>query len=546
MKADTKKGGFGMPRWIYDFGEGDPSRIELLGGKGANLAAMTAIGLPVPAGFTITTEAWRAFRETASLPEGLCDEVEQYLSRLAGVMGRSFGDPNDPLLVSVRSGSPRSMPGMMDTVLNVGLTDATVKGLAAQTGDHAFAWDCYRRLIEMFSDTVKSIPRSMLDQVAKVPRHRGHLKRSEEKRRVRRLQAAIAEATGEPFPQDPGAQLRLAIEAVFRSWDSDRARHYRRKNAIPDDLGTAVTVQAMVFGNRGKGSGTGVVFTRNPLTGARSPFGDFLPHAQGEDVVAGICDPLPLLEMSQRHPHAWQELQRHMAVLESHFTDMCDIEFTLERGRLWLLQCRVGKRSAEAEWVIAADMVEEGLIDEATAVRDRLTPSRLDELLKPSIQAHVRKSHSALTVGVGASPGAAVGQVVLYPEYARGRDDQCILVRSETTPDDYHGMVASRGILTSTGGANSHAAVVARAEGKPAVCGANEIQINPEKFTFTVGETVVRQWDWITIDGNDGSVYVGRLDTEPSVLVAAVRGDDAARSSAIWRAYRRFVGPTSA
>ncbi|MCA1702059.1 MAG: pyruvate, phosphate dikinase [Actinobacteria bacterium] len=535
-----------MPRWIYDFDEGDSSNVELLGGKGANLAAMTAIGLPVPAGFTITTEAWRDFRDAGSVPEGLCDEVDRHLSRLASVMGRSFGDPNDPLLVSVRSGSPRSMPGMMNTILNVGLTDATVKGLAAQTGDHAFAWDCYRRLIEMFSDTVKSIPRSTLDEVARVPRHHGHLKRTEEERRVRRLQEAIAEATGEPFPQDPSEQLRLAIEAVFRSWDSDRARHYRRMNAIPDDLGTAVTIQAMVFGNRGEGSGTGVVFTRNPLTGARSPFGDFLPDAQGEDVVAGICDPLPLLEMAQRHPNAWQELQRHMSVLESHFRDMCDIEFTLERERLWLLQCRVGKRSAEAEWVIAADMVEEGLIDEATAVRDRLTPSRLDELLRPSIRADVKKSHSVLTAGIGASPGAAVGRVVLYPEYACGRDDELILVRHETAPEDYLGMVASRGILTSTGGANSHAAVVARAEGKPAVCGASEICINPDRFTFTVGETVIRQWDWITIDGNDGSVYVGRLDTEPSVLEAAVRGEEAARSSAIWRAYRRFVGSDSA
>ena len=531
-----------MPTWIYDFGESDPSKIELLGGKGANLAAMTALGLPVPAGFTITTDAWRYFRDRGSLPEDLPDEIDQHLTRLAGVMGRSFGHADDPLLISVRSGSPKSMPGMMDTILNVGLTDTTVKGLAAQTGDHPFAWDCYRRLIEMFSNTVKNISRSTLvEEVAKLPRRRGHLKCSQE-RRVRRLQEAIAEATGEPFPQDASEQLRLAIEAVFRSWDSDRARQYRRMNTIPDDLGTAVTIQAMVFGNRGEASGTGVVFTRNPLTGAKSPFGDFLPEAQGEDVVAGICDPLPLLEVSRRYPHAWQELRRHMSVLENHFRDMCDIEFTLEQDRLWLLQCRVGKRSAQAEWVIAADMVDEGLIDEATAVRDRLTPARLDELLRPSIREHVKKSHSILTAGVGASPGAAVGQVVFYPEYACGRDNEVILVRPETAPEDYQGMVASSGILTSTGGANSHAAVVARAEGKPAVCGASEVRISPDRFTFTVGETVVRQWDWITIDGNDGSVYVGRLDTEPSVLEAAVRGDEAARSSAIWRAYRRFVG----
>jgi pyruvate, orthophosphate dikinase len=489
-----------MPRWVYDFGEADPSKIELLGGKGANLAAMTALGLPVPPGFTITTDAWRSLKGAGTQPAGLSEEIERHLGRLEGVMGRSFGDAQDPLLVSVRSGSPRSMPGMMDTILNVGLTDETVEGLAAQTVDPSFAWDCYRRLVRMYSETV-----------------------------------------GRPFPQDPSEQLRLAIEAVFRSWGNDRARDYRRVNAISDDLGTAVTIQAMVFGNCGHGSGTGVAFTRNPLTGERSPFGDFLPDAQGEDVVAGVRDPLQLQEMNHMHPHAWGELQRYMSILESHFKDMCDIEFTLERERLWLLQCRVGKRSALAEWVIAADMVDEGLIDDATAVRDRLSPSRLDELLRPSIRADVKKSHAPVTVGVGASPGAAVGRVVLYPEYACGREDEVILVRSETTPEDYRGMVASRGILTSTGGANCHAAVVARAEGKPAVCGASDIRIGADRFTFAVGDSVVHQWDWITIDGSDGAVYLGRLETEPSVLEEAVRGNVRARRSAIWRAYRRFV-----
>jgi pyruvate,orthophosphate dikinase len=534
-----------MPRWIYDFSQGDSSNIALLGGKGANLAAMTAIGLPVPPGFTITTEAWRAFADTDSLPENLLTEVDRHLGRLASVMGRSFGDPHDPLLVSVRSGSPRSMPGMMDTVLNVGLTDTTVEGLAAQTGDHDFAWDCYRRLIEMFSGTVSNIPRSRLDEAAGNGGRRVHSKRSEAKEVARRHQEVFAEITGEPFPQDPREQLRLAIEAVFRSWDSERARHYRRMTSIPHDLGTAVTVQAMVFGNRGASSGTGVVFTRNPLTGARSPFGDFLPNSQGEDVVAGTCDPLPLIEVNQRHPRAWQELRRHMIALESHFRDMCDVEFTVEQDRLWLLQCRVGKRSAEAEWVIAADMVQEGLIDEATAVRDRLTPSRLDELLRPSIRTDVKESHPVLTAGIGASPGAAVGRVVLCPEHSHKRNEDLILVRSETAPEDYLGMVASCGILTATGGANSHAAVVARAEGKPAVCGASEISIRPDSSTFAVGDTVVRQWEWITIDGNDGSVYAGRLDTQPSLLEAAARGDQTARNSAIWRAYRRFVGPVT-
>lgn len=530
-----------MPRWVYDFGEADPSKIELLGGKGANLAAMTALGLPVPPGFTITTDAWRAFKHTDTTPAGLSEEIERHLGRLEGVMGRSFGDSQDPLLISVRSGSPRSMPGMMDTILNVGLTKETVEGLAAQTVDPSFAWDCYRRLVLMFSGTVMQVPRAILDEVAEMKSSLDGLEVRHAKRAVRRMLEAVSETAGRPFPQDPSEQLRLAIEAVFRSWGNDRARRYRRMNAIPDDLGTAVTIQAMVFGNRGQGSGTGVAFTRNPLNGSRSTFGDFLPDAQGEDVVAGIRDPLPLQEMNHMRPQAWGELQRYMAILESHFKDMCDIEFTLERGKLWLLQCRVGKRSALAEWVIAADMVDEGLIDEATAVRDRLTPSRLDELLRPSIRADIKKSHAPVTVGVGASPGAAVGRVVLYPEYACGREDEVILVRSETTPEDYHGMVASRGILTSTGGANCHAAVVARAEGKPAVCGASHIRIGSDRFTFTVGDAVVRQWDWITIDGSDGAVYLGRLETEPSVLEEAVRGDVRARRSAIWRAYRRFV-----
>jgi pyruvate,orthophosphate dikinase len=530
-----------MPRWVYDFGEADPSKIELLGGKGANLAAMTALGLPVPPGFTITTDAWRSFKRSGRQPAGLSEEIERHLGRLEGILGRSFGDTQDPLLVSVRSGSPRSMPGMMDTILNVGLTDETVEGLAAQTGDPSFAWDCYHRLIRMFSETVMQVQRAILDEVAEMNGFDGSELRHA-KRAVRRSLKVISETAGQPFPQDPSEQLRLAIEAVFRSWGNDRARHYRRMNAIPDDLGTAVTIQAMVFGNRGQGSGTGVAFTRNPLTGVRSPFGDFLADAQGEDIVAGIRDPLRLEEMTYRHPNAWHELQRHMSTLESHFKDMCDIEFTLEQEKLWLLQCRVGKRSALAEWVIAADMVDEGLIDEATAVRDRLTPSRLDELLRPSIRADVKKSHAPVTVGVGASPGAAVGRVVLYPEYACGREDEVILVRSETTPEDYRGMVASRGILTSTGGANCHAAVVARAEGKPAVCGASDIRIGSDRFTFAVGDAVVRQWDWITIDGSDGAVYLGRLETEPSVLEEAVRGDVRARRSAIWRAYRRFVG----
>ncbi|MDQ4025520.1 MAG: pyruvate, phosphate dikinase, partial [Actinomycetota bacterium] len=457
-----------MTKWIYDFTEGDASQKNLLGGKGANLAEMTNLGLPVPPGFTITTEACNAYREAGGqFPNGLLDQVSEQRKRLEEKMGRGLGDPNDPLLVSVRSGAPFSMPGMMDTVLNVGLNDESVEGLVRQTSDDRFAWDSYRRLVQMFGKTVMGVEGDLFEEALDELKHKKKvsndvdLTTADLKGLVKTFKRIVKKEAGDEFPQDPTDQLERAIEAVFRSWDNKRAQDYRRRNKISDSLGTAVNVQSMVFGNRGEGSGTGVAFTRDPASGENRPYGDYLENAQGEDVVAGIRNTLALEEMGRVQPDAWTELQGHMKTLERHFKDMCDIEFTVEQGKLWLLQTRVGKRTALAEWVIANDMVEEGLIDVRTAVRDRVTAGKLDELFKPSIKADARKAQEPIATGLNASPGAAVGRVVFTAaDAARWAEDgeKVILVRRETTPDDYHGMVASQGILTSAGGTNSHAA----------------------------------------------------------------------------------------
>jgi pyruvate,orthophosphate dikinase len=529
-----------MPKWVYAFDEGSGSQTALLGGKGANLAEMTCLGLPVPPGFTITTDACRFYRRSGVLPEGLTDEVAEHLTRLEDAMGRRLGAERDPLLVSVRSGAAQSMPGMMDTVLNVGLNDHNVAGLAAASGDSRFAWDCCRRLVEMCATAVLGLDPELFGE-----KRDGvvNLAAGELEELVARHKKAIANATGHPFPQDPQRQLHMAIEAVFRSWDTERARQYRRRNNIRHWLGTAVTVQSMVFGNRGDDSGTGVAFTRNPLTGNRPPFGDYLPNAQGEDVVAGVRNTMSLAALAELQPRAWHKLTRLMTTLESNFRDMCDIEFTVEEGELWILQCRVGKRSGVAEWIIASDMVDEGLIDEATAIAERLTPRKFDELLRPSIRSHVKARSEPLTTGHPASPGAAAGRVVFAADRAKSwseMGDTVILVTRDTTPNDYIGIVSSAGVLTATGGNNSHAAVVAREEGVPAVCGAGAIEIHPSLTRFQVGEMTVMQGDWITIDGGDGAVYAERLETQPSVLEAALRGDPEARASRLWRAYRRF------
>ncbi|HXF71448.1 MAG TPA: pyruvate, phosphate dikinase [Actinomycetota bacterium] len=540
-----------MTKYVYDFHEGNKDMKDLLGGKGANLAEMTNLGLPVPPGFTITTEACIAYLARGEFPEGLEEEVEEHLRRLEEAMGKRLGDPDDPLLVSVRSGAKFSMPGMMDTVLNLGLNDASVQGLAKQSeGDWRFAYDAYRRFIQMFGKIVMGVPGERFDEaLEEAKRRKGEgaqdtdLDADDLRELVERFRAIYREHVGEDFPQDPRVQLRLAIEAVFKSWNTKRARDYRRQNKIPDDLGTAVNVVAMVFGNRGMDSGTGVAFTRDPATGEKVPYGDYLPNAQGEDVVAGIRNTLPLAKLEELDPVSYRQLLEVMDTLERHYRDMCDIEFTIEKGKLWILQTRVGKRTAFAEWVMAYDMLEEGLIDEDTALL-RVDANRLEELFKRVIAREAAERARPIAHGLNASPGAASGKVVFSAdeaeEWAR-RGERVILVRTETTPDDYHGMIASQGILTSRGGTNSHAAVVARGEGIPAVCGAEAIRIDPAAHEFSVDGTRVREGEVITIDGFTGSVYLGELPLEESVLERARAGDAAAREEKIWRAFERIM-----
>ncbi|HVD15995.1 MAG TPA: pyruvate, phosphate dikinase [Actinomycetota bacterium] len=535
-------------KFVYDFEEGNKDMKYLLGGKGANLAEMTNMGLPVPHGFTVTCEACNAYRAAGrSFPDGMLDEVATHLRDLEEKMGRRLGEPTDPLLVSVRSGAPFSMPGMMDTVLNVGLNDESVEGLAKQTGSDRFAWDSYRRLLQMFGKTVMGVDGDEFENAldhAKEERGVSNdvdLDEGDLRRLVGEFKRIIADATGRDFPQDPQEQLKLGIEAVFGSWDNKRAVDYRRKNKIDDSLGTAVNVQSMVFGNKGDDSGTGVAFTRNPANGDPSPYGDYLPNAQGEDVVAGIRNTLELEQMAEVQPSAWEELQGHMRTLEQRYRDMCDIEFTVEQGKLWLLQTRVGKRTAFAEWVMAYDMLDEDLIDVDMAVL-RLDANRLEELFKKVIASE--EASEPIASGLNASPGAAVGKAVFTADDAQAwaeRGEPVILVRRETTPDDYHGMIRSEGILTSAGGTNSHAAVVARGEGIPAVCGADAIRVDRQGKRFKVGGTTVAEGDWITIDGFTGKVYEGQLDLADSPIERARAGDAEARKEKIWRAYERFM-----
>ena len=538
-----------MTKYVYDFSEGNKDMKDLLGGKGANLAEMTNMGIPVPPGFTITTEACLTFlREGGAAPEML-QEAGTHLVSLQEAMGTSLGDPEDPLLVSVRSGAKFSMPGMMDTVLNLGLNDASVDGLAAKTGgDTRFARDAYRRFIQMFGKIVMDVPGDAFEHAldgAKAAKFEGaqdtDLDAEDLSSLIERFKAIYREHTGEDFPQDPKDQLRLAIDAVFSSWNGKRARDYRRQNKISDDLGTAVNVQSMVFGNRGDDSGTGVAFTRDPSTGERVPYGDYLANAQGEDVVAGIRNTLPLAKLEEIDPTSYAGLRSVMDTLEGHYRDMCDIEFTIEQGRLWILQTRIGKRTAFGEWVMAYDMLDEGLIDEDTALQ-RVDANRLEELFKRRVEAD---GAAAIAKGLNASPGAATGAVVFSADEAErwAKEDgaKVILVRRETTPDDYHGMIAAQGILTSAGGTNSHAAVVARGEGIPAVCGADQIRLDPEARAFTANGAVVREGDTITIDGFTGNVYVGELPLADSVLEKARQGDDEARREPIWKAFVRLM-----
>jgi pyruvate, orthophosphate dikinase len=535
-------------KYVYDFQEGNKDMKYLLGGKGANLAEMTNMGLPVPLGFTATCEACNAYRAAGrQFPDGMLDEVGEHLTRLEEGMGRGLGDPDDPLLVSVRSGAPFSMPGMMDTVLNLGLNDRSVEGLTKQTGSERFAWDSYRRLLQMYGKTVMGVDGDRFEEALehakeqKGVRNDVELDEGDLRQLVEEFKGIISAETGREFPQDPKEQLKGGIEAVFGSWDNKRAVDYRRKNKIDDSLGTAVNIQAMVFGNKGDDSGTGVAFTRNPANGDSTPYGDYLVNAQGEDVVSGIRNTLKLEEMGDVQPRAWEELQGHMRTLEQHYRDMCDIEFTVEQGKLWLLQTRIGKRTAFAEWIMAHDMQAEGLIDVDTAIL-RLDANRLEELFKKVIAEG--GGAEAIATGLNASPGAAVGKAVFSADDAQEwaeRGEPVILVRRETTPDDYHGMIRSQGILTSAGGTNSHAAVVARGEGIPAVCGADAIRVDRQARRFSVGGTEVAEGDWVTIDGFTGKVWAGRLELADSPIERARSGDPEARKEKIWQAYERFM-----
>ncbi|BFU44500.1 pyruvate, phosphate dikinase [Krasilnikovia sp. MM14-A1004] len=538
-----------MPTYVYDFADGNKDLADLLGGKGANLAEMTRMGLPVPPGFTITTEACRAYLSTGALPAGLLDEVDAHLHRMERQLGRRLGDPADPLLLSVRSGGRFSMPGMMETILDVGLTDATVAGLAGQSGDERFAWDSYRRLIQMFGRTVCGVPGEQFEAELDAARRdagvatdaeldTGHLRRL-----VEAYQKVFHAHTGRDFPQSPHEQLALAVASVFESWNAERAVLYRRQEAIPQDLGTAVTVMAMVFGNRGPGSGTGVAFTRDPATGRPGVYGDYLENAQGEDVVAGIRNTVGLQELERIDPAAFRELRSIMHRLEEHYRDLCDIEFTIERGRLWMLQTRVGKRTPAAAFVIAAQLVEEGMISLDEALQ-RVTGRQLAQLMFPSFDPAA--APEPLTTGVPASPGAAVGAIVFDSAQAAAADRPVVLVRRETNPDDLPGMIAARGILTSRGGKTSHAAVVARGMGRTCVCGAEELSIDPERQELRVNGTVLHAGDLISIDGSTGRVYAGDVPVQPSSVVRYFEGELAPDSDPLLAAVHRLLSHADA
>jgi pyruvate,orthophosphate dikinase len=495
----------GMGRYVYDMSEGAELGRELLGGKGAGLAEMTAIGIPVPAGFTITTEACVAYmRAGRELPPGLEEEIAEHLQRLEETTGKRFGDARDPLLVSVRSGAAVSMPGMMDTILNLGLNDEAVEGLARTTGNERFAYDSYRRLVQMYGEVVDGIDAELFQAGDEDP-----------KQLVERFKDVYRSAAGHDFPQDAGEQLGRAVRAVFDSWETPRAQVYRRANGIPDDLGTAVNVVQMVFGNKGEDSGTGVAFTRNPSTGEPGPWGEFLADAQGEDVVAGIRTPQPIARMGDGLPEAYQELTETMRRLEEHYRDMQDIEFSVEEGRLYLLQTRSGKRTAAAALRIAVDMVDEGLINREEAVV-RIDPRQLDQLLHPMLDPEA--VYEVAAKGLNASPGAAVGAIVFDADTAEARGkagEDVILARPETTPDDIHGVLEARGVLTAHGGMTSHAAVVARGMGKPCVAGCDALSISLETRSARLAGHELAEGDTITIDGSTGDVIVGAVDLVP-------------------------------
>ncbi|WP_416070172.1 pyruvate, phosphate dikinase [Streptomyces scabiei] len=518
-------------KFVYDFTEGNKDLKDLLGGKGANLAEMTNLGLPVPPGFTITTEACKVYLDSGDEPAALRDEVTAHLAALEEKMGKKLGQADDPLLVSVRSGAKFSMPGMMDTVLNIGLSDKSVQGLAQQAGDDRFAWDSYRRLIQMFGKTVLGVDGDLFEEAleaakaAKKVTVDTELEAADLKKLVTKFKKIVKTEAGRDFPQDPREQMDLAIHAVFDSWNTDRAKLYRRQERIPGDLGTAVNVCSMVFGNLGPDSGTGVAFTRDPASGHQGVYGDYLQNAQGEDVVAGIRNTVPLAELEAIDKKSYDQLMQIMETLENHYKDLCDIEFTIERGQLWMLQTRVGKRTAGAAFRIATQLVDQGLIDEAEALQ-RVTGAQLAQLMFPRFDEDAKVAQVGR--GIAASPGAAVGKAVFdsYTAVKWSRSgEKVILVRRETNPDDLDGMIAAEGILTSRGGKTSHAAVVARGMGKTCVCGAEELEVDTKRRRMTVpGGHVVEEGDLISIDGSSGKVYLGEVPVVPSPVVEYFEG----------------------
>ena len=528
-----------MVKYVYDFSEGDKSMKDLLGGKGANLAEMTKLGLPVPPGFTITTEACRAYLKESAVPESLATEVTTALRGVEDQMGRHLGDPSDPLLVSVRSGAKFSMPGMMETVLNIGLNDESVLGLAAVSGNERFAWDSYRRLIQMFGKTVLDIDGDLFsDALDDLKAARGvkgdtELNAEDLKGLVETFKGIVKEQTGHDFPQDPRTQMDMGIEAVFRSWNTERARIYRRRERIPHDLGTAVNICTMVFGNMGENSGTGVCFTRDPSSGHSGVYGDYLENAQGEDVVAGIRNTLALSDLERINKPVYDELRAIMRKLETHYRDMCDIEFTVERGKLWMLQTRVGKRTAAAAFRIATQLLGEKLITRDEAL-GRVTGDQLTQLMFPQFDAKAEKD--LIARGMAASPGAAVGKIAFDNAQAieaAEKGIKTVLVRRETNPDDLPGMVAAEGVLTARGGKTSHAAVVARGMGKTCVCGAESLVIDAAAGTVTIGDLVLTADDTIAIDGQTGEIFRGEVPvTDSPVTTYLAEGLEAGLAAA--------------
>ena len=516
-----------MKKWVYLFTEGNANMRELLGGKGANLAEMTNIGLPVPQGFTITTEACTQYYEDGrEINEEIQGQINEYITKMEEITGKKFGDHENPLLVSVRSGARASMPGMMDTILNLGLNETVVNVIAEKSGNPRWAWDCYRRFIQMYSDVVMEVGKKYFEQLIDAMKEKKGVKQDVEltaddlKELAGQFKAAYKAKIGVDFPDDPKEQLMGAIKAVFRSWDNPRANVYRRDNDIPYSWGTAVNVQSMAFGNMGDDCGTGVAFTRDPATGAKGLFGEFLTNAQGEDVVAGVRTPMKIAEMADKFPEAFAQFQEVCKTLEDHYRDMQDMEFTVEHGKLYMLQTRNGKRTAQAALKIACDLVDEGMRTEEEAVA-MIDPRNLDTLLHPQFDTAALKAATPIGKGLGASPGAACGKIVFTAEDAEewhARGERVVLVRLETSPEDITGMKASQGILTVRGGMTSHAAVVARGMGTCCVSGCGDIAMDEENKQFTLAGKTFHEGDWLSIDGTTGNIYDGEIKTVDATI----------------------------